>query len=35
MRSSFDQEICRSDAGPGVKPISHRDTRGELGMGLL
>ena len=23
------------DAGPGAKPISHRDTRDELGMGLL
>ena len=23
-----------SDAGPGAKPISHRDTRDELGMGL-
>ena len=23
------------DAGPGPKPISHRDTRDELGMGYL
>ena len=35
-KTSFQMSINRgrTDARPGAKPVSHRDTKGELGEGI-